>query len=102
VGFDEDNQKDVVLQIARFVVFVITECDRIKAEWDNNNNASELDTSPIVPHDLVKVVLRHFISDVLNLYRAHLDRFWSEKEIDKIEAEQLNLIMRYNNDQHIK
>jgi hypothetical protein len=55
-----------------------------------------------VPHELVKVALRHFISDVLNIYRPRLDRFWSEEEIDEIEVEQRDLIKRYNNDQHIK
>jgi hypothetical protein len=55
-----------------------------------------------VPHELVKVVLRHFILDVLNIYRPHLDRFWSEEEIDEIEVEQRDPIKRYNNDQHIE
>ncbi|CAK9259234.1 unnamed protein product [Sphagnum jensenii] len=66
------------------------------------HNASELDAPPVVPHELVKVVLRHFILDVLNIYRPHLDRFWSEEEIDEIEVEQRDPIKRYNNDQHIE
>jgi hypothetical protein len=49
-----------------------------------------------------KVVSRHFISDVLNIYRPRLDRFWFEEEIDEIEVEQRDLIKRYNNDQHIE
>ncbi len=55
-----------------------------------------------MPHELVKVVPRHFISDVFNIYRPRLDRFWSEEEIDEIEVEQRDLIKRYNNDQHIE
>jgi hypothetical protein len=55
-----------------------------------------------VLHELVKVVPRQFISDVLNFYWPHLDRFWSEEEIDEIEAEQRDLIRWYNNDQHIE
>jgi hypothetical protein len=51
-----------------------------------------------VPHELVKVALRHFISDVLNIYRPRLDCFWSEEEIDEIEVGQCDLIKRYNND----
>jgi hypothetical protein len=57
---------------------------------------------PVVPHELVKVAPRQFILDVLNIYKPRLDRFWSKEEIDEIEAEQHNLIRRYNNDQHIK
>jgi len=44
-----------VLQIARFVVFIVIECDRVKAEWDDNNNANELDVSFVMLHELVKV-----------------------------------------------
>jgi hypothetical protein len=33
---------------------------------------------PIVSHELVKVVLWHFILDVLNVYRPCLDCFWSK------------------------
>jgi hypothetical protein len=92
----------VVLQISQFALFIVAGYDRVKAERDGNNNVSELDAPPVVPHELVKVALRHFISDVLNIYRPCLDRFWSEKEIDKIEDEQCDLIKRYNNDQHIE
>jgi len=60
-------------------MFIVVGCERVKAERDGNNNASELDAPPVVPHELVKVVLRHFISDVLNIYRPCLDRFWSEE-----------------------
>jgi hypothetical protein len=92
----------MVLQISQFAFFIVIGCDRIKAERDNNNNASELDAPPVVPHELVKVAPRQFVSDVLNIYRPRLDRFWFEEEIDEIEAEQHDLIRRYNNDQHIE
>jgi hypothetical protein len=101
-GFNKDNQKDVVLQIARFAMFVVAECDCIKAERDGNNNTSRLDTPLVVPHELVKVASQHFIADMLNVYWRHLDCFWFEKKINKIEAEQRDLIKQYNNDQHIK
>jgi hypothetical protein len=101
-GFDEDNQKDVVLQIAWFAVFIVVECNHVKVERDGNNNTNKFDAPPIVSHELVKVAPRHFISNVLNVYWPCLDHFWSKEEIDKIEVEQRNLIKRYNNNQHIK
>ncbi len=88
----------MVLQIARFTMFIVVRCDHVKVEQDDNNNMNELDAPPVVPHEFVKVAPRHFISDVLNMYRAHLDHFWSKEEINKIKAEQCNLIKRYNND----
>ncbi len=97
-SLDKDNQKDRVLQIVRFVVFVVVECDCIKAEWDGDNNMTKLDAPLVVPHKLLKVAPRHFISDVLNVYKPHLAHFWSEEEIDDIEVEQHDLIRRYNND----
>jgi hypothetical protein len=65
----------VVLQISQFALFIVAGCDRVKAERDGNNNSSELDAPPVVPHEFVKVALQHFISDVLNIYRPRLDRF---------------------------
>ncbi len=76
-----------MLQISQFALFIIAGCDRVKAERNGNNNTSELDAPPVVPHELVKVAPRHFISDVLNIYRPRLDHFWSEEEIDEIEVE---------------
>ncbi len=76
----------MVLQIARFVVFIVIECDCVKAKWDDNNNASELDVPPVMLHEFVKVASWHFISDVLDVYWPCLDRFWSEEEINEIEA----------------
>jgi hypothetical protein len=78
VGLDEDNQKDVVLQISRFTMFIVIGCDCVMAERDGNNNAKKFNAPPIVPHELVKVMPRHFILNVLNVYRPHLDCFWSE------------------------
>ncbi len=87
----------MVLQIIWFAMFVVIRCNRFKAKRDDNNNANELDMPPIVPHGLVKVVPWHFISDMLNVYRPHLEGFWSKEEIDKIKAKQHDLIKRYNN-----
>ncbi|CAM6007191.1 unnamed protein product [Sphagnum balticum] len=83
-------------------MFVVARCDRVKVGWVGNNNTNELDVLPIVSHELVKVAPRHFILDVLNVYQPCLDHFWSEEEINKIKAEQCDLIKQYNNDQHIK
>jgi hypothetical protein len=36
------------------------------------------------------------------VYQPRFDCFWFEEEINEIEAEQHDVIRRYNNDQHIK
>jgi hypothetical protein len=77
----------MVLQIVRFIVCVIVECDHVKAKQDDNNNANELDALPVVSHELIKVALQHFILDMLNVYRSRLDHFWFEDEINNIKAE---------------
>lgn len=83
-------------------MFVVARCNCVKVERDGNNNASKFDAPLIVPHELKEGVSQHFISNVLNVYQPHFDRFWSEEEIDDIEAKQCDLIKRYNIDQHIK
>ncbi len=77
----------MVLQITQFTMFVVVRCDRIKVERVNNNNANKLDAPLVVMHELIKVALWHFILDVLNMYRPHLDRLWSEEDINEIEGE---------------
>jgi hypothetical protein len=50
----------VVLQITQFAMFIVTECDLVKVKRVNNNNANKLDALLVVPHELIKVTLRHF------------------------------------------
>jgi hypothetical protein len=65
----------LVLQIAQFVVFVVTECNHVKAEWDDNNNANKFNAMLVVRHELIKVAPQHFILNMLNMYLSHLDHF---------------------------
>jgi hypothetical protein len=51
-------------------MFVVTGCNRIKAEQVNNNNANEFNAPSVV---FIKVTSQHFILDVLNVYQPRLD-----------------------------
>jgi hypothetical protein len=65
----------VVLQISYLLYSLLLDATVSRPSRDGNNNASELDAPPVLSHELVKVAPRHFISDVLNIYRPRLDRF---------------------------
>ncbi|CAM6067160.1 unnamed protein product [Sphagnum tenellum] len=51
----------------------------VQAERDSNNNARELEAPPFMPADHVKIRLAAFIQDVLDPYRAHLSKHWSQQ-----------------------
>jgi hypothetical protein len=56
-GLNKDNQKDMVLQISWFTMFIVVNSDHVTTEQDGNNNAKKFNALPIVSHELVKVVL---------------------------------------------
>jgi hypothetical protein len=97
-----EDQRDAVKQIAWFAVHVVAGCDRVKAERDSDNNASEHDAPPVLPIQLVKMAPCKFISDVLDVYRPRLLQYWSEDKVDLIEQQQRELIRRFNGEQHVK
>ncbi|CAK9860154.1 unnamed protein product [Sphagnum jensenii] len=85
-------QQKIKIRLLKDLLINMFKVKYIKVEQDGNNNMTELDMPPVVPHELVKVALQHFISDVLSVYRPCLDHFWSKEETDEIEAKQHDLI----------
>ncbi|CAK9860022.1 unnamed protein product [Sphagnum jensenii] len=51
---------------------------KVQAERDSNNNARELEAPHVMPADLVKIRPTTFIQDVLDPYRTHLLKHWSQ------------------------
>jgi hypothetical protein len=41
----------------------------------------------VMPMDLIKIRPVAFIQDVLDPYRAHLSKHWSQQQIDDVEKE---------------
>jgi hypothetical protein len=102
IDLNPDDQSDVVQQIARYAVNVIVGLDRVKAERDSDNIASEHEAPPVLPVELVKMAPRVFNSDVLDVYRPRLREFWSDDKIDIIEQHHRELLRRYNSEPAVK
>jgi hypothetical protein len=102
LSLDEQEQRDALRQIARFAIHFVAGCDGVRAERDADNNAAFQDAPPVVPQQLVKLPPRHFVSDVLDVYRVRLNRFWTEEDVEKIEVQHRELVRRYSNDRHVK
>ncbi|CAK9207937.1 unnamed protein product [Sphagnum troendelagicum] len=75
---DIDKQK-TLKKIIIFGISIVVNVSQVQAERDSNNNARELEAPPFMPADHVKIRLAAFIQDVLDPYRAHLSKHWSQQ-----------------------
>ncbi|CAK9234490.1 unnamed protein product [Sphagnum troendelagicum] len=51
--------------------------------------------------DLIKICPVAFIQNVLDPYRAHLSKHWSQQHIDDVEKEHRQLRAVYDNEPHV-
>ena len=90
-AMDVSEQACVVEMIAQFAMSMITGIMKVKAERDYVNAASEFDSPPVMPYQIVKLLPRHFISTVLDPYREQISLFWEEADVEQIERDQSDL-----------
>jgi hypothetical protein len=69
-------------QLAQYAMFIVTKFSNIRVERDKNNESLEQDAPPMMPNRIVKLCHGDFIEQVLDPYRDHLSKFWSEESID--------------------
>jgi hypothetical protein len=81
------NKQTTLKEITIFGISIVANVSQVEAEHDSNNNARELEAPPVMPTDLVKIRPTAFIQDVLDPYRAHLSKHWSQQQIDDVEKE---------------
>jgi hypothetical protein len=97
-----DTDKQITLkEITIFRIYIVANVSQVQAERDSNNNARELEAPRVMPVDLVKIRLAAFIQDVLDPYRAHLTKHWSQQQIDDMEKEHRQLRAVYDNGPHV-
>lgn len=70
----------------------------VKSECDNNKRALDEDSSHVIPSKLIHMCIGVFIKDVLNPFRAHLAKFWSYYDIEKVKNKHCDLHNLYIND----
>ncbi|CAK9222886.1 unnamed protein product [Sphagnum troendelagicum] len=95
---DAPAQKEVISQLAQYTMFIVTGLGNIRAERDKNNEPLEQDAPPVMPNQIVKLRHGNFIEQVLDPYRNHLSKFWSEEFIDRVEEGHCYLLKMYNED----
>ena len=55
-----------------------------------------------MPAELVKMRTGAFISDVLDPFRQHLEKFWSAEQIDQVECDHKDMLLAYARKPSIK
>jgi len=95
------DKQTTLKEITIFGISIVANISQVQAECDSNNNAWELEAPPIMPADLVKIRPAAFIQDVLDPYRAHLSKHWSQQHIDDVEKKHRQLRAVYDNELHV-
>ncbi|KAH9246153.1 hypothetical protein BASA83_008071 [Batrachochytrium salamandrivorans] len=96
------NQRSTLEEVATFALCIFANGLQIQAERDSNNNARELEASPVIPADLVKLCPALFIKDILDPYHNHVAKHWNQDMIDLIEIQHRELIVVYGREPDVK
>jgi hypothetical protein len=95
---DAPAQKEAMSQLAQYAMFIVTGLGNICAEGNENNELLEQDAPPVMPNQIIKLRHGNFIEQVLDPYRDHLSKLWSEESIDQVEEGHRYLLKMYNED----
>jgi len=95
------DKQTTLKEITIFGISIVANLLQVQAERDSNNNSRELEAPPVMPVDFVKIRPAAFIQDVLDPYRAHLSKHWSQQHIDDVEKEHRQLRAVYDNEPHV-
>ncbi|CAM6064809.1 unnamed protein product [Sphagnum tenellum] len=88
------DQQDVINHIATYAMALIVGLHSVKAERDGNNRVLDKYALPVLLVQLVKVRHGVFLKDVLDPFRQHVFSFWSEENVEQVEAEHRELLLQ--------
>ena len=95
---NDDEKTDVLEQVAAYAVKLVKGIGAVQAERDGSNLPRVWEAPPVMPGQLVAMRPGIFVRDVLERYRPHLSRHWTEEDIDEIESDHRALIKLYQED----
>jgi hypothetical protein len=101
-GLDDPAKSKVVHEIGLFALTIIVEGSVVQAERDGNSNPLDTEAPPVMPADVCKLPTWTFVKDVLDRFRGHIKKHWSEENIDTIEDDYKELVHAAKNDDAIK
>ena len=93
---DPANQAVIVGEIAKYTTTVITGLIGVKFERDDANKPLGSDAPPVLPAQLVKPCHGVWVRHVLTQHRVHAAKFWSNEQIDQLQADHRELLNRYH------
>jgi hypothetical protein len=100
-GLNDPGKSKVVLEIGLFALAIIVERPVAQAERHVNNYPLDTESPPVMPADVCKFPTRGG-NDVLDRFRGHIKKHWSEKNIEKIEDDHKELVHAAKNDDAMK
>jgi hypothetical protein len=101
-GLDDPAKSKVVHEIGLFSLAIIVEGSVVQAERDGNNNPLDTEAPPVMPADLLQIAKPDVRQDILDRFRGHIKKHWSEENIDTIEDDHKELVHAAKNDDVIK
>jgi hypothetical protein len=81
---------------------LVVDLQDVKAERDDTNKPLDSDAPLVLLAQLVKLRTSVFIWEVLDIFRAHIAKFWPVEKIDLIKDEHCDLLKVYNLDPILK
>ncbi len=99
---DAADQELIIKEIGMFAMELVVGLQDVKTEQDNVNRPLDSNASSVLPAQLVKLCTDMFIWEVLDLFRAHISKFWPVEKINLIEDKHRHLLKVYNSDPILK
>ena len=79
----DDDEICIVKEIGNSILWIVFDGSNVQGKLDHNNAARTIEAPLVMPPELVKMRTDAFISDVLDPFRRHLEKFWSVEHTDK-------------------
>ena len=80
--------------VGNLVMQIVDGIINIQVEWDSNNHPAEDQVPPVLPHELIKLKRRDFMSIVVK-HLPRLKQFWTDEKISKLELQHHELLLLY-------
>jgi hypothetical protein len=101
-GDADGSQVYAARSISQFNCRIVTGMKKVPAERDGKNAGSEGEGPPDLPDDVVKLWPAIFVNDVLQPYREHIARFWSDEATYEIGQQHRSLRDTYSKENDSK
>lgn len=96
------KRKEVITVVATFFVDLVLRLSDVTAERDSENRPKVEEHPPVYPFELASMRTAAFISDVLDPFRSHISKHWTDEEVDQVERDHKALVTAVKTDRNLK